>query len=57
MKMYFKSKDGELKRIKRIIIGDKSYTPDEIREIRENGTVITMKDGTVYRIGSDMDYY
>ena len=50
MKMYVKNKDGELKKIKTIMLNGKIYTPDEIREIRENGTVTTMKDGMVYRI-------
>lgn len=54
MKIYFKNTDGELKKIKTIIVNGKIYTPDEICKIQENGTVITMKDGKVYRI---TDYY
>ena len=54
MKMYVKNTDGELKKIKTIILGGKIYTPDDIYKIQENGTVITMKDGTVYRT---TDYY
>ena len=54
MKMYVKNTDGELKKIKTIIFGGKIYIPDDICKIQENGTVITMKDGTVYRI---TDYY
>ena len=55
MKMYCRTTDGKLISIKKIMIGQKCFTPDDIQEISNNGTTITLKDGTVYRIGSDLD--
>lgn len=54
MNLYCKLLNGEIKKIKRIKVDEKTFTPDDIREISEDGTTITLKDGTVYKIGIDL---